>query len=174
MANSVFRCCNCKDYFPVGMAIVTNIGKFCGNKCKHQKISKQKTKEIRKAKERRGEAPSVSVEAKWLEQIQKFVSVNGSFPLGNRLARWQHHHVLGRKARVDGVEVGRWVVLPVEFKYHDVSSNHELNLTKFPARYAEAFCSDLVQWLSMCEVIKAEQGVLLVPDSVIEVVRAEL
>lgn len=172
MANSKFKCSSCKEYFPQAQKLRTNTGSFCSKECCNQKRNKRQADDFKKSKERKGGAPTVEQESAWLDQIAQFVVSNGSYPRGNK-GKWQHHHLFGRKARHAGKEIGRWAVLPVEFKYHDVSSSDPKNITHFPKSYVEAFGSDIQQFLFMCQEIEAEQGRLEIPREMLEAI-AEL
>lgn len=146
-------------------------GNFCSDKCEHQKQSKRQGNDFKKAKERKAGAPTVEQEQNWLNQINRFVMENGSYPRGRAAsAKWQFHHMFGRKARHSGKEVGRWAVIPIEFDYHDISSNEKNNITNFPKRYAEKFGSDIDQFLVMCQAIEEQQGKIEIPSDILEAI----
>ena len=42
-------------------------------------------------------------------------------------ANWQLHHVEGRSFKHNKVAIGHWLIKPVPFERHDVSSNHPFN-----------------------------------------------
>lgn len=171
MANSKFKCSCCKDFFPQEQKVKTNLGSFCSMDCAYKKKSKNQSAALRKEKERKGCAPTLEQERGWLSQINSFVSNYGSFPKGSpQSVKWQHHHIFGRKARHAGKEIGRWAVLPIEFKYHDISSNNECNVTNFPKRYADKFGSEIQQFLRMCEAIERDQGRLEIPREIVETI----
>lgn len=169
MANSKFKCSSCKEYFPQAQKIKTNGGNFCSKECGRQKQNKRQANDFKKSKERKSGAPTVEQERAWLDQIAQFVASNGSYPRGSK-GKWQHHHLFGRKARHAGQEIGRWAVLPIEFKYHDISSSDPKNITNFPKNYVEAFGSDIHQFLTMCQEIEADQGRLEIPQDILETI----
>lgn len=170
MANSRFRCTCCKEYFPQSQKRQRTGGNFCSQKCEQEKQKQRTGSAFKKSKERRNDAPTVDQEQSWLDQIRQFVVTNGSFPKGAR-GKWQHHHLFGRKARHAGKEIGRWAVLPVEFKYHDISSSNPSNITNFPKNYVAAFGSDVQQFINMCAMIEAEQGYLEIPREILEAIK---
>ncbi|BAV81114.1 hypothetical protein [Vibrio phage CKB-S2] len=172
MANSRFRCTGCKEYFPQSQKRQRNTGNFCSSACERSKQKKAQSKAFVKSKERRDTAPTVNQERDWLNQIQQFVINHGSFPKSAR-GKWQHHHLFGRKARHSGKEIGRWAVLPIEVKFHDVLSTNPNNITHFKKNYIESFGSDVTQFLMMCQTIEAEQGQLAIPQDILEAI-AEL
>lgn len=52
----------------------------------------------------------------------------------------QIHHVIGRTAKVKGVgNIGHWFVLPLAWRYHDVDSNDDLNVTHRKHAFEDQF-----------------------------------
>ena len=54
-------------------------------------------------------------------------------------SNWQLHHVKGRSFKHNKVDIGHWLILPVPFELHDVSSNHPLNVTHNKNNFTAAF-----------------------------------
>lgn len=52
---------------------------------------------------------------------------------------FQLHHVLGRSAKHNKVAIGHWFVIPVPVELHDVSSNHDLNVTHHKKAFTKEF-----------------------------------
>ena len=52
---------------------------------------------------------------------------------------FQLHHVVGRSAKHNKIEIGHWFILPVPFDLHDVSSNHPLNVTHHKKKFTGHF-----------------------------------
>ena len=52
---------------------------------------------------------------------------------------FQIHHVLGRSAKHNKVAIGHWFIIPVPVELHDVSSNHELNVTHHKKAFVKEF-----------------------------------
>ena len=52
---------------------------------------------------------------------------------------WQLHHVKGRSFKHNKVSIGHWLILPVPFDLHDVSSNHPLNVTHHKNAFTNEF-----------------------------------
>lgn len=51
----------------------------------------------------------------------------------------QRHHVLGRSARHNKIDIGHWFIIPVPFALHDVSSGHPDNVTHFKKSFVNRF-----------------------------------
>ena len=49
------------------------------------------------------------------------------------------HHVLGRSAKHNKVEIGHWFIIPVPIELHDVSSNNPLNVTHNKKNFVAKF-----------------------------------
>lgn len=48
----------------------------------------------------------------------------------------QLHHVMGRTYKHNKVLIGPWYVLPLAFRYHDVSSDNPFNVTHYRKKFA--------------------------------------
>jgi len=101
----------------------------------------------------------------WLERVSQYAEEHGSFPKYN-VYGFQLHHVMGRTARHNKVKIGHWFVLPIEAKYHDISSNNHFNVTNHRKRYSIEFGWQRNQFAAMCAVIRREDGSLPFDDDV--------
>lgn len=54
-------------------------------------------------------------------------------------ASLQLHHLEGREFKIDKKNVGHWLVIPLTFRLHDVSSNDPLNVTHHKNNFYDAF-----------------------------------
>ncbi|WP_259556306.1 hypothetical protein [Vibrio harveyi] len=115
--------------------------------------------------------PTKTQEKAWLERIALFAQDYGSFPLQNA-GDFELHHVKGRTAAHKKIHIGRWFVLPVQTKYHNVLSPDPLNVTHFKKRYEEKFEKQSKQFENMVATILDEDGELPFPDEVLEAVRS--
>jgi hypothetical protein len=61
----------------------------------------------------------------------------------------QCHHVAGRTYKHNKVHIGHWFILPIPFDLHDVSSNHELNVTHWRNRFTGVFGVQRGLWSQM-------------------------
>ncbi len=61
----------------------------------------------------------------------------------------QCHHVAGRTYKQNKIHIGHFFILPVPFDLHDVSSNHNLNVTHWRNRFTATFGMQRDLWLSM-------------------------
>lgn len=105
----------------------------------------------------------------WYEMIARYALDNGCFPHHNFTA-FQMHHAKGRKFVHNKVAVGGWFVLPIEFKYHDVSSNNPFNVTHHKKRYEIEFGKQADQFLAMCAVMREQYGDLPFDDEVLHAI----
>ena len=83
---------------------------------------------------------------------------------------FQRHHVLGRSAKHNKVAIGHWFILPVPFDLHDVSSNHQYNVTHNKKAFVKRFGNqrDIFMW--MLEEMR-DDGYELPPFDVCEAIR---
>jgi hypothetical protein len=63
----------------------------------------------------------------------------------------QVHHVFGRTYKHNKKLIGIWVILPLAFRLHDVSSNDEFNVTHFRKNFARKYGYQIHQFVAMCE-----------------------
>jgi len=61
----------------------------------------------------------------------------------------QCHHVAGRTYKQNKIHIGHFFILPVPFDLHDVSSNHNLNVTHWRNRFTATFGMQRDLWLSV-------------------------
>jgi hypothetical protein len=83
-----------------------------------------------------------TVQKKWMSDVADWASNTGLRMLyGNEweFGKWQIHHALGRSAKNNKVPIGHEFILPVHFDLHDVSSNHELNVTHCKKAFVKEF-----------------------------------
>ena len=92
---------------------------------------------------------------RWLERVAQYAQDHGGFPHQSGEAV-ELHHVVGRKGKHNKVEIGEWFVIPVEFQYHNVSSNNPFNVTHWRKRYMLEFGNQRDQFAAMCAVITNE------------------
>ena len=52
---------------------------------------------------------------------------------------FQLHHVLGRSAKHNKVNIGHWFIIPVPFLYHDINEKHNLNVSYFKHNFTDRF-----------------------------------
>lgn len=53
----------------------------------------------------------------------------------------QIHHIFGRKAKHNKIEIGEWAIIPLAIRLHDVGSNHPFNVTHWKKRFEIEFGS---------------------------------
>ena len=87
--------------------------------------------------------PANAAQKKWMSDIASFISdvgLGGLYgPEYEDRTDFQLHHVLGRSAKHNKVAIGHWFIIPVPFELHDVSSNHQLNVTHHKKAFINEF-----------------------------------
>tara|TARA_R110000772_G_scaffold31913_5_gene78499 strand:+ start:631 stop:1005 length:375 start_codon:yes stop_codon:yes gene_type:complete len=85
--------------------------------------------------------PANAAQKKWMSIISEWAIENIGELYGDEWSgtQFQLHHVMGRSAKQDKVEIGHWFILPVPFALHDVSSNHLLNVTHHKKSFVRKF-----------------------------------
>ncbi len=113
--------------------------------------------------------PTKAQEKSWLERIARYADEYGAFPLSDKY-NYQMHHIRGRTYKHNKVHIGRWAVIPIMARFHDVNSNNSWNVTHWPKRYEIEFGRQRDQFYAMCMVIKDEDGELPFSDDVLHAV----
>jgi len=108
----------------------------------------------------------------WMKDITEWAEDNIQLVYGVNYfnANIQRHHVLGRSAKHNKVEIGHWFVLPVPFELHDVSSNHPENVTHRKKDFVKRFGNQRDLFLMMVEDMR-DCGYELPPTDVCEAIR---
>jgi hypothetical protein len=109
---------------------------------------------------------------KWMSDITEWAEDNIQLVYGVNYfnANIQRHHVLGRSAKHNKVEIGHWFILPVPFELHDVSSNHPENVTHRKKAFVKRFGNQRDLFLMMVEDMR-ECGYELPPAEACEAIR---
>ena len=85
-------------------------------------------------------------------------------------ANWQLHHVKGRSFKHNKVSIGHWLILPVPFDLHDVSSNHPLNVTHHKNAFTNEFGMQTELMGELVGLMSAMGFYKLPPDNVLEAI----
>lgn len=80
------------------------------------------------------------------------------------------HHVLGRKAKQNKVEIGLEYILPIDYHYHDVGRVHDLNVTHYPKNFESEFGSQRSMFKFMVDDMKQKGYDVIPEDYVIELI----
>lgn len=104
---------------------------------------------------------------RWLKRVADYAERYGCFPHQD-LCEFQIHHVVGRTGRHKKVEIGHWFILPVQWDFHDVSSNNPHNVTHWRRRYTDNYGLQSEQWLKMVNDILRDDGELPFGQDVID------
>ena len=112
--------------------------------------------------------PTAKQEKEWLARVTRYAEEHGEFPTQDFMA-FDRHHVKGREFKHNKVAIGRWYVLPVSKKYHEINNN-AFNVSSYPRRYESEFGTQRDQFLAMCAVIHSEDGSLPFIDEVLHAI----
>ena len=84
--------------------------------------------------------PANAKQRQWMKDIAEWAENNiGALYQGYVNAPFQLHHVTGRSAKHNKVEIGHEFIIPVPVELHDVSSNHPLNVTHHKKAFVNEF-----------------------------------
>ena len=85
--------------------------------------------------------PANAAQKQWMSIISDWANESIGELYGDEWSgsQFQLHHVLGRSAKQDKIEIGHWFILPVPIALHDVSSNHLLNVTHHKKSFVRKF-----------------------------------
>ncbi len=103
----------------------------------------------------------------WMKDITEWAEDNIQLFYGVNYfnANIQRHHVLGRSAKHNKVDIGHWFILPIPFELHDVSSNHPENVTHRKKDFVKRFGNQRDLFLMMVEDMR-DRGYELPPAEV--------
>ncbi len=109
---------------------------------------------------------------RWMDNITEWAEDNLTILYGCTYegVDIQRHHVLGRSAKNNKVEIGHWFILPIPFELHDVSSNHPENVTHRKKAFVKRFGNQRDLFLTMVEDMR-DCGYELPPANVCEAIR---
>ncbi len=109
----------------------------------------------------------------WMKDITEWAEDNIQLVYGINYfnANIQRHHVLGRSAKHNKVDIGHWFILPIPFELHDVSSNHPENVTHRKKDFVKRFGNQRDLFLMMVEDMR-ERGYELPPAEVCKAIRS--
>lgn len=80
-----------------------------------------------------------SAQKKWMEQISSWYENIGFSDERLNQYQFQLHHCAGRTFKHNKVAIGHWFILPLPVEYHDISSNHPLNVTHHKNKFTDEF-----------------------------------
>lgn len=113
--------------------------------------------------------PTPKQEKDWLNRITMYAEDHGEFPK-QEFEQFDRHHVKGREYKHNKIHIGRWFVLPIAKRFHDIHSNNPWNVSHYPKRYTIEFGNQRDQFTAMCMVIKNEDGELPFGDEVLHAI----
>lgn len=92
-----------------------------------------------------------------------------------RGSQLQCHHVAGRTYKQDKIHIGHFFILPVPFDLHDVSSNHNLNVTHWRNRFTATFGMQRDLWESMVSRMHSQGEIEELPpiDVILSIARTK-
>lgn len=66
----------------------------------------------------------------------------------------QRHHCAGRKFKHNKTAIGEYFVLPLWYELHDVSSNHEFNVTHHKRAFTDNYGLQSELFAKMCDKLQ--------------------
>lgn len=106
-----------------------------------------------------------AAEKRWLKSISEFIENEGLGILyGTEFegrSDFQLHHVVGRTAKHNKIEIGHWFVIPVPWELHDVNSDNSDNVTNFKHNFTNRFGLQSKIFEEMCHLM------VMINDSVL-------
>ena len=122
--------------------------------------------------------PKTADEKAWCERVAKFASESvwlGKH-FGNHCSdpyRFHIHHIFGaqakRKINYRSVKIGEYAILPIPIELHDVSSNHELNITYRKNDFIRTFQTQEFLFQNMISDMEA-QAIIVPPADIVEAI----
>jgi hypothetical protein len=110
-----------------------------------------------------------TAQKQWMSDIANFINEVGLGLFYGEEYRgridFQLHHVLGRSAKHNKVDIGHWFILPVPFELHDVDSNHKLNVTHNKKAFIAIFGKQSFIFAAMFDLM-SEHGYSVPSDEV--------
>lgn len=82
----------------------------------------------------------------------------------------QIHHVAGRSARHNKIDIGWYYILPLTPRLHDVSSNHPMNVTLWKNRFEKEYGTQNDLFFQMLNALMEQGKEIPVPDEVIDAI----
>ena len=114
-----------------------------------------------------------AAQKKWMNDITEWANENIHMLYDGGYAQdvnFQRHHVLGRSAKNNKVNIGHWFIIPVPFDLHDVSSNNKYNVTHNKKAFVKRFGNQRDLFLEMVKEMR-DDGYELPPHNVCESIR---
>ena len=96
--------------------------------------------------------PANTVQKKWMDDITEWAESNIQILYGDEWSNKpiQRHHVLGRAAKNNKIEIGHWFILPVPFDLHDPNVNHKYHVGHRKNSFTKEFGSQCSLFEKMC------------------------
>lgn len=97
-----------------------------------------------------------AAQKRWMETISAWYEGCGFIDEQLNQYQFQLHHVGGRTYRHNKVAIGEWFILPLPIEYHDVNSDHPLNVTHHKNKFTDEFGLQSVLFKEMIDSIRDE------------------
>ena len=106
-------------------------------------------------------------EKRWLSSVVELAQEKGCIATGN--FPFEIHHVLGRTARHNKVDVGHWFIIPVWFDLHHIDTGNPDNVTHYPKRFTAKYGLQTALFAQMVETLE-NRGYKIPPAEVLEAI----
>lgn len=109
--------------------------------------------------------PANSAQKQWMKDITEWSIDNLHLLYGEEysFSPIQRHHVLGRSAKQNKVQIGHWFIIPVPYELHDPNEQHEFHVGHCKKAFVKRFGEQRNLFDTMYQSMK-ENG-FAVPDS---------
>ena len=111
-------------------------------------------------------APNVK-QKQWMSDIAEYINMIGLGVLYHGYEEridYQLHHVKGRSAKHNKIEIGHWYIIPVPVELHDVHSNNPFNVTHHKKLFNERYGPEGDIFLDLVEMMAEDKYEIPPPD----------
>ena len=113
-------------------------------------------------------------EKDWRKAITEYTNFHGLgflYPSYKNRIDYQRHHVLGKSYKQNKVLIGYYFIIPVPFELHDISSDHQNNVTHFKKRFVAAYGKQRCIFKHLVSSMRSD-GYEVPPDDVLDAIEA--
>jgi len=114
-----------------------------------------------------------SKQKQWRKDITEFIQENGFYDLYGEYFNeynFDRHHVLGKAARHNKIDIGHWFIIPVPKELHDVHSNNNNNVTHFKHNFTKKYGYQRAIFKNLCDMM-LEFGYEIPPKNVCDAIQ---
>lgn len=82
----------------------------------------------------------------------------------------QIHHVLGEQARLNGVKVGGWYILPLHWRLHDPNADFPINITRNREGFTTKYGAEKYLFFRMLFAFRVAEIAVPIPGDVLNAI----